>query len=134
MIEVITREWEIAKTYIFDVALRAGLINLDWNDFELKARYGKPAVAVKIDEPLKISEMVARAIDEINERIKGELSSVMVVISFKEGEDIKMDELGAMNVCLERLADENVDIAWGVQKAEEISNRRCVTVFAFEKL
>ena len=46
MVQVITREWEIAKTYIYEVALRDGMIRLDWNDFEMKAWKSKPAVAV----------------------------------------------------------------------------------------
>ena len=29
MVQVITREWEIAKTYIYEVALRDGMIRLD---------------------------------------------------------------------------------------------------------
>ena len=49
MVQVITREWEIAKTYIYEVALRDGMIRLDWNDFEMKAWKSKPAVAVKVD-------------------------------------------------------------------------------------
>ena len=35
MVQIITREWEIAKTYIYEVVLRDGLIGLDWNDFEM---------------------------------------------------------------------------------------------------
>ena len=49
MVQTITKEWEITKTYIFDVASRDGIINLDWNDFESRARNMKVAVAVKVD-------------------------------------------------------------------------------------
>lgn len=45
-----------------------------------------------------------------------------------------MDELGGMNECLSRLAEEDVEINWGVQEADEITNSRSMTVFAFEKL
>ena len=34
MIQVITREWQITKAYIDDIALHSGLINLDWDDFK----------------------------------------------------------------------------------------------------
>ena len=44
-----------------------------------------------------------------------------------------MEELGGMNESFTRLADENVDIIWGVQQVDDITNNRCVTVFAFEK-
>ena len=57
MVQVITRDWEIAKTYIYEVALRDGMIRLDWNDFEMKVWKIKPAVAVKVDEPFGISEI-----------------------------------------------------------------------------
>ena len=45
-----------------------------------------------------------------------------------------MDELGGMNECLSRLAEEDGEINWGVQEADEITNSRSMTVFAFEKL
>ena len=64
MVQVITREWEIAKTYIYEVALRDGMIRLDWNDFEMKAWKSKPAVAVKVDAQHGISENTVKAYDE----------------------------------------------------------------------
>lgn len=134
MVQVITREWEIAKTYIYEVALRDGMIRLDWNDFEMKAWKSKPAVAVKVDEPLGISEMSVKAIDEIKKNINNTLSSVIIIISYKKGQPLMMDELGGMNECLSRLAEEDVEINWGVQEADEITNSRSMTVFAFEKL
>ena len=133
MVQVITREWEIAKTYIYEVALRDGMIRLDWNDFEMKAWKNKPAVAAKVDEPLSISEMTVRAIEEIKKNINGTLSSVMVIIYYKKDQHLMMDELGGMNECLSRLAEEDVEINWGVQEADEITNSRSMTVFAFEE-
>ena len=134
MVQVITREWEIAKTYIYEVALRDGMIRLDWNDFEMKAWKSKPAVAVKVDEPLGISEMSVKVIDEIKKNINNTLSSVIIIISYKKAQPLMMDELGGMNECLSRLAEEDVEINWGVQEADEITNSRSMTVFAFEKL
>lgn len=134
MVQVITREWEIAKTYIYEVALRDGMIRLDWNDFEMKAWKSKPAVAVKVDEQLGISEMTVKAIDEIKKNINNTLSSVIIIISYKSSQPLMMDELGGMNECLSRLAEEDVEINWGVQEADEIKNSRSMTVFAFEKL
>lgn len=37
MIKTITREWEITKDYIFEVALRNGIVKLGWHDFEKMA-------------------------------------------------------------------------------------------------
>lgn len=134
MVQIIIREWEIAKTYIYEVVLRDGLIRLDWNDFEMKAQHNKPAVAVKMDEPLGISEMTIKAIEEIKKNIKGTLSSVMIIISYKKDQNLMMDELGGMNDSLSRFAEEDVEIIWGIQEADEITNSRSMTVFAFEKL
>ena len=134
MVQVITREWEIAKTYIYEVALRDGMIRLDWNDFEMKAWKNKPAVAVKVDDPLGGSEMSVKVIDEIKKYINNTLSSVIIIISYKKDQHLMMDELGGMNECLSRLAEEDVEINWGVQEADEITNSRSMTVFAFEKL
>ena len=134
MVQVITREWEIAKTYIYEVALRDGMIRLDWNDFEMKAWKSRPAVAVKVDEPLGISEMSVKAIDEIKKNINNTLSSVIIIISYKKDQPLMMDELGRMHKCLSRLVEEEVEINWDFQETDEITNSRSMTVFAFEKL
>lgn len=73
MVQVITKEWEITKTYIYEVVLRDGLIRLDWNDFEMKAQESRPAVAVKVDEPFNISKMIETVLGEIKKKIKGKL-------------------------------------------------------------
>lgn len=116
------------------MVLRDGLIKLDWNDFEMKAWHNKPAVAVKVDESLDISEMTVKAIEEIKKNIKSTLSSVIIIISYKKDQNLMMDELGGMNESLSRLADGDVEITWGIQEADEITNSRSMTVFAFEKL
>lgn len=134
MVQIITREWEIVKNYIYEVVLRDGLIRLDWNDFEMKARQNKPAVAVKMDEPLGISEMAVKAIEAIRKNINNTLSSVIIIISYKKDQPLMMDELGGMNECLSRLAEEGIEINWGVQEADEITNSRSMTVFAFRKI
>lgn len=134
MVQIITREWEITKTYIFEVVLRDGMIRLDWNDFEMKARQSKPAIAVKVDEPLGISEMTVKAIEEIKRNIKSTLSSVMIIISYKKDQNLMMDELGGMDESLSCLAEEDIEITWGIQEVDEITNSRSMIVFAFEKL
>ena len=134
MVQVITREWEIAKTYIYELALRGGMIRLDWNDFEMKAWKSKPAVALKVDEPLGISEMSVKVTEEIKKNIKSTLSSVMIIIFYKKDQPLMMDELGRMHKCLSRLVEEEVEINWDFQETDEITNSRSMTVFAFEKI
>lgn len=133
MIQIKKEEWEITKMYIFDVALRDGIVNLDLQDFENKAREARPAVAVKVDEPLDVSGLTEKAIGIIKENVSGKLDSVMVVVSFKEGNELKMEDLDGMGACFLRLANENVDVVWGLQQADDITNDRQVTAFAFEQ-
>lgn len=120
--------------YIYDVVLRDGLVRLDWHDFETRASEAKPAVAVKVDEPLGISELTIQAIGEVGKSVKGALSSVIVLFSYKKSRELLMEELGGLHEIFNRLVDEKVDLVWGIQRVdEEIANDRCVSAFAFEK-
>lgn len=134
MIQTITKEWEITKTYIFDVALKDALINLDWNDFQTMARNHKVAMAVQCDEPLSIGEQMSKALEEMSKTKTGKLTGFIVTISFKPGKDLMMDELGSVSECFDRLGDENQEIIWGVQPNDSIENDRSVTIYAFEQL
>ena len=129
MVQVITREWEITKTYIFEVALKEGAINLDWNDFEMNAQAGKPVAAVIIDEPQSIAEMTTKAIEEVRKAVKGTLSSLIVVLSYPKGYILKMTELEGLAQIFAGLPD--IDVIWGVQESDTI-NATTITVFAFE--
>lgn len=129
MVQVITREWEITKTYIFEVALKEGAINLDWNDFEMNAQASKPVAAVIIDEPLSIAEMGTKAIEEARKAVKSTLSSLIVVISYPKGYSLKMTELGELSEIFAGLPD--IDVIWGVQDSDTITTTT-ITVFAFE--
>ena len=129
MVQVITREWEITKTYIFEVALKEGAINLDWNDFEMNAQAGKPVAAVIIDEPQSIAEMTTKAIEEAWKAVKGTLSSLIVVLSYPKGYSLKMTELEGLAQIFAGLPD--IDVIWGVQESDTI-NATTITVFAFE--
>lgn len=77
--------------------------------------------------------MTAKALEEINENIEGMLTGLIVVISYKKDKELMMEELGGLNDSLSRLAEENVDINWGIQQDGHITNDRCITVYAFEK-
>lgn len=134
MVQIITREWEITKTFIFEVVMQEGVMKIDWNDFENTAQHSKPAVAVKVDEPLGISEMMDMAFEEMMKNLTGTLTSVMIIISYRQDQNIMMAELGGMNESLSRLSEEEVEIVWCIQEADDITNSRSITVFAFEKL
>lgn len=130
MIQILKQEWEITKTYIFDVVLRDGLIKLDWNDFEKRAMQYKPCMAVWVDEPVSLSSLTENALEIIRKDINKKMSGIMMVISYKKDNEIMVDEMGELNDCFSRLTDD-VDIVWGIQQADDIINNRRVTMFAF---
>lgn len=133
MIQIVTKEWEITKNYIFEVAMREGLINLDSYDFERRAQESRPAVEVKVDEPLDISSMIEKAGEEVKNNINGTLSSLMLLISYKKDKELMMEEMNGLNDILPKLAEDNVDICWGIQQNEQTENDRCITIYAFER-
>ena len=134
MVQIITREWEITKNFIFEVVMKEGLMKIDLNDFENTTKHSKPAVAVKVDEPLGISEMMDMAFEEMMKNLTGTLTSVIIIISYRLDQNIMMAELGGMNKSFSRLSEEEVEIVWCIQEADDITNSRSITVFAFEKL
>ena len=133
MVQTITKEWEITKTYIFDVASRDGIINLDWNDFESRARNMKVAVAVKVDEPSTVGELAQKAIEVVLDYMGNDLGSVIVAISFKPDDEMMMGEMESLCDSFSGLTEREIDVLWGIQSSNEIENKRCVSVFAFEK-
>jgi hypothetical protein len=133
MIEIIKQEWEITKTYIFDVVLRDGPIKLGWKDFEKRARKYVPFMAVKADASAPLSELVESVLEAIHKNDNKGVSCIMMVISYKKDNEIMIDEMGGLYECFSRLADNDVDIVWGIQQADDIENNRCVTVFAFQR-
>lgn len=131
MIQVVTREWEITKNYFVKVAMIPGMINLDWNDFEKKAQKGRPAVEVKVDEPLDISSMIEKAFEEVKKNINGTLSGLILVISYKK--ELMMEELNGLDSILPKLSENNVDVSFGILQDEQTENDNCITIYAFER-
>ena len=58
---IITEEWEMTKDYIFEVAMKRGLINLDMNDFTKFASMYKPLMAIKVDGNSPMSHLTSIA-------------------------------------------------------------------------
>lgn len=132
MRQVITREWQITKAYIDDIALHSGLIKLDWNDFKAFAEEHRPVVAVRNEGNASATELIDNAMTEIRNRCSNKLSNIIVSISYKEGEVLMMDEMEGINDCLDMFANENIEIKWGISQNNTLKCRRCVSVFAFE--
>lgn len=132
MVKTITREWEIAKTYMYEVALRDGVISLDWDDFQTFAESHRPLMAIKIEGDDAVTGLVARAMGEINKQYSDRLSGIIVSISYKRGEEIMMDEMFGLSDSMNNIATENVEIKWGISQNDGLKSKRSICVFAFK--
>lgn len=133
MIQIITKEWEITKTYIFDVVMRDGLIRLDWDDFRNFAENYRPRIAVKVEEDLPIPGLVECAMREIEKYCLGRLASFIVSISYKRDDEIMMDEINGLSESLASIADNDIEIKWGLSPNDNVRYRRSLGIFVFEK-
>lgn len=131
MLQTITKEWQIAKTYIYEVALRDGVINLDWDDFQSFADNHRPLIAVRTDGDTAVKQLVAEAMDEIRNHCVDRLSGLIVSISYKKDDEIMMDEMFGLSESMESIANDDVDIKWGVCPNDYLDHKRRVYVFAF---
>lgn len=132
MIQVQTKEWQITKTFIYNVALVSGLINLDWDDFKTIAEIHRPVVVVRNEGNTSVKELIEKAMIEIRKHCSNSISSIIVSISYKEGEVLMMDEMERVSDCLTMFANENIEIKWGISPIKLLKNKRCIFVFAFE--
>lgn len=132
MVQTITREWAIAKTYMYEVALHDGVISLDWDNFQTLAENHRPLMAIKIDGDAAVKELVAKAMNEIHRECSSSPSGLIVSISYKKGEEIMMDEMFGLSDSMDNIANENVEIKWGISQNDSQKSKRCVWVFAFE--
>ena len=132
MVQTITREWAIAKTYMYEVALHDGVISLDWDDFQTLAENHRPLMAIKIDGDAAVKELVAKAMNEIHRECSSSPSGLIVSISYKKGEEIMMDEMFGLSDSMDNIANENLEIKWGISQNDSQKSKRCVWVFAFE--
>lgn len=89
----------------------------------------KPAIAVRVDEPIDFSMMIAKALEEAKKNINGTLSGLMFIVS-RNDEELTTEEISSLDECFSRL---DVDFKFGIQQNEQIENGRCITIYAFEK-
>lgn len=132
MLQVFTKEWQIAKTYIYDVTLAEGLINLNWDDFEYFAKNSRPLVAVKNEDDASFKELLEKALVEARMNCSGCFTKIIISISNKEGEGINMDEMSDLIDCMDAFMDRDMEIKWGVNHNDSLMSKHCICVFAFK--
>lgn len=134
MVQLFTHEWQIAKSYIYDVVLHHGMINLDWRDFEYFAENYHPLFAVRNEGDASIKELLDRILEEVRVHGADNFSKIIISLSFKEGEGIDMEEMSAVNDFIDAFMtrDRDMEIKWGVNQYDSLESKHCVSVFAFE--
>ena len=92
----------------------------------------RPVVAIRNEDNASVTELTDNAMAEIRKRCSNKLSNIIVSISYKEGEELMMDEMEGISDCLTMFANKNVEIKWGISQNNTLKCRRCISVFAFE--
>lgn len=128
---IITEEWEMTKDYIFEVAMKRGLINLDMNDFTKFASMYKPLMAIKVDGNSPMSHLTSIAMKGMNLQAKGKVSAIIISMSYNPSCPMVVDELNGLNVNLNGLTSNGTDAIWGLREDNGNSYERSIALYAF---
>lgn len=130
MIHIINKEQEIADMFLNDIAQGDWSIKLDKTDYEAASNHSKPTIAVKAEDDKSLAEQSAIAFDEIK-KTGCEPTSLIVMISFRQDDELMMMELAEFNDCLSTNIDNNTDFKWGVQSVSDMPYKRRITIIGF---
>ena len=130
MIHIIKKEQEIADMFLNDIAQGDWSIKLDKTDIEAKSNHSKPTIAVKAEDDKSLAELSAIAFDEIK-KMGCEPTNFIVMITFRQDEELMMMEMAEFNDCLSTYIDNNTDFKWGVQSLNDMPFKRRITIIAF---
>ena len=130
-VAIITKEWEITKDYIFEVAMKHGLINLDMNDFTKFASMYKPLMAIKVDGTGPMSDQMSIALKGMNLQADVKVSAIIISMSYNPSCPMLVDEMNEMNINLDELTNQGTHILWGLRDDDGISYERSVALYVF---
>lgn len=130
MIHIINKEQEIADMFLNDIAQGDWSIKLDKTDFETAPCGSKPIISVKVEDDRSLAELSAIAFDEIK-KTGCEPTSLIVMITFRQDDELMMMELAEFNDCLSTYIDNNTDFKWGVQSVCDMPYKRRITIIGF---
>lgn len=130
MIHIINKEQEIADMFLNDIAQGDWSIKLDKTDFETAPCGSKPIISVKVEDDRSLAELSAIAFDEIK-KTGCEPTSLIVMITFRQDDELMMMELAEFNDCLSTYIDNNTDFKWGVQSVSDMPYKRRITIIGF---
>lgn len=130
MLQIIQKEQEIADMFLNDIAQGDWSIKLDKTDYEAASNHNKPTIAVKAEDDKSLAELSAIVFDEIK-KTGCEPTSLIVMISFRQDDELMMMELAEFNDCLSTNIDNNTDFKWGVQSVSDMPYKRRITIIGF---
>lgn len=130
MIQIIQKEQEITNMFLEDTAQGDWVIKLGKADFEKVSIGRKPIIAVKAEDDKSLAELSAIAFDEIK-KTGCEPTNFIVMISFRQDDELMMMELAEFNDCLSTYIDNNTDFKWGVQSVSDMPYKRRITIIGF---
>lgn len=127
MVQVITNVQEIEQNYCNNVAQVPGLVHLDMNDFYSYANKHKLVMEVIVDSPAPVPDQIKTAVAEVKKHGIETIAAIILSISFNPSLPLMMKELN----CVSDFFDCN-EIKRGIQKNDNISNDRSISLFVFE--
>lgn len=130
-VAIITKEWKMTKDYIFEVAMKHGLINLDWNDFANFASKYKPLLAMKADGYGSMSDQMSIALKGMSLQANVKISAIIISMAFEPSSPMTVDEMDGMDVKLDELVSQGMDVLWGLREDDGIPYERSVTLYVF---
>ncbi len=92
MTELITSEWEITSSYIYNVAIKPCYIHLDWYDFERLAKEYKPAAAV-IASGDSLHDVFIQSLKEISKIAGGKIKAMILSVAHNPSSALQMAEV-----------------------------------------
>lgn len=130
MIQIITKEAEIEKLFLNDIAQGDWAIKLDKNDFEEASNRHKPIIAVKAEGDKSMAELATIAFEEIK-KTGCKPASFIVTLSFRQDDELMMQEMAGLNDCFFTSVDKDTKLKWGVQSLADMPCKRRITIIAF---
>lgn len=130
MLQIIQKEQEIADMFLNDIAQGDWSIKLDKTDYEAAFNHSKPTIAVKAEDDKSLAELSAIAFDEIK-KTGCKPACFIMILSYRQGDELMMQELSGFNDCLSTNIDNNTDFKWGVQSVSDMPYKRRITIIGF---
>ncbi len=113
MTELITSEWEITSSYIYNVAIKPCYIHLDWYDFERLAKEYKPAAAV-IASGDSLHDVFIQSLKEISKIAGGKIKAMILSVAHNPSSALQMAEVSQLSEDISENIARDVDLSWGI--------------------